>query len=250
MKACPVNCFLLPLPVLQTFHSMSIIQMKYLYAFLLLFTSVVVLAQDADEFLACAEISDRVARVICLEEALDEATRQEPADPSVEAAAVESLGDSSNTADSSSNADISRQDAEVPEVEEERGRFPMFRLPRLRNPFSRDDNEEEADSEAVVEIESESGQEEQLADFGRQTRIVVNENGEDELNDVVVDLDMVRPDQWLVTLASGQVWRQTHPRRLNLRKGDAVKIYPSGWGENFRLEAERLSGFIQILRVE
>ena len=89
-----------------------------------------------------------------------------------------------------------------------------------------------------------------LSSFKSMSDVIVTNRMNDELNDVVAELVMAKPDQWLVKLASGQVWRQTHPRRLNLREGDAVRIYPTGWGENFRLEAVRLNGFIQVLRVE
>lgn len=216
--------------------------MKLLSIFALLLTSALVQAQEVDKFIACAEIRDRVARVICLEEALDEVTRQEEVSASEEQdsqiSAVESFGEASG------------KNVGVTEVEENTERRSFFRLPKIGNIFRRDESEVAAGTPEVVGIESEAGQAEQLAEFGRQSRIVVNEAGENELNDVVVELVMARPDQWLVKLASGQVWRQTHPRRLNLREGDAVRIYPTSWGENYRLETERLSGFIQVLRLE
>jgi hypothetical protein len=216
--------------------------MKFISIVVLLFTSVLVQAQDVDEFIACAGISDRLARVICLEEALAEATREEEVvandvrDNQVNA--IEDFGEALG------------QDVEVADVDESADKQPFFRLPRIGNIFNRDESESVSDNAVVVEAENESDQSVQLEEFGRQSRVVVNENGEDELNDVVAELVMAKPDQWLVKLASGQVWRQTHPRRLNLREGDAVRIYPTGWGENFRLEAERLNGFIQVLRLE
>jgi hypothetical protein len=216
--------------------------MKYLSIVVLLLTSALVQAQDVDEFIACAEISDRLARVICLEEALDEATR-------VDEVVVSDVQD--NQVNAVENfGEAPGQDVEVADVEESADRQPFFRLPRIGNIFKRDESESVSDNAGVVEAENESDQSVQLEEFGRQSRVVVNENGEDELNDVVAELVMAKPDQWLVKLASGQVWRQTHPRRLNLREGDAVRIYPTGWGENFRLEAVRLNGFIQVLRVE
>jgi hypothetical protein len=219
--------------------------MKYLSIVVLLLTSAIVQAQDVDEFIACAQISDRVARVICLEEALDDATRQEQASDSAEQAVV----DSQVSAVEDFGA-ATTQDVELEEAEENTERQSFFRLPRIGNIFRRDESEIVGNSPETEETENDSAQTDQVAEFGRQSRVVINENGEDELNDVVTELVMAKPDQWLVKLASGQVWRQTHPRRLNLREGDAVRIYPTGWGENFRLEAERLSGFIQVLRVE
>ena len=222
--------------------------MKYLSIVVLLLTSAIVQAQDVDEFMACAEINDRVARVICLEEALDGATRQEQASDGAEQAVVDS-----QVSAVEDFGEATKQDVELEEAEENTGRQSFFRLPRIGNIFRRDESEIVDNSPEIEEAENDSaqaGQAEQVAEFGRQSRVVINENGEDELNDVVAELVMAKPDQWLVKLASGQVWRQTHPRRLNLREGDAVRIYPTGWGENFRLEAERLSGFIQVLRVE
>ena len=185
-------------------------------------------AQDVDAFLACAEITDRTARLTCLDEALDAATTQQAG----EAAAVETFGEASGRV------------ADAPDADGEAGKLPVFRLPRI---FRRDDKPNDVAEESVTSADSE---EDRLDSFGRQTRVVVNENGEDELNDVIAELFMAKPNQWLIRLGSGQVWNQVHPKRLNLREGDAIRIYPTGWGDNYRLETPRLDGYIQVLRVE
>jgi hypothetical protein len=59
------------------------------------------------------------------------------------------------------------------------------------------------------------------------------------------------PNSFVITLDSGQVWRQTHPKSYRLRPGQKVRIYQSkNWGKPFRLEAADLNGFIQVERVQ
>lgn len=201
-------------------------------------------AQEVDAFLACAGITDRDQRLACLDEALDAATtRQEDAsaEPADSPAAVESFGEAPGRV------------AETPDVGESADQESFFRLPRIgifrRGDDARDSAEEEA-GEAVAESGSGDSEADRLESFGREARIVVNADGEDELHDSIAELLMARPNQWLIRLASGQVWEQVHPKRLNLREGDEVRIYPTGWGDNFRLETPRLDGYIQVLRVE
>ena len=94
------------------------------------------------------------------------------------------------------------------------------------------------------------GSEDRVSSFGREPRIEENEEGREELHETVAALQQPRPNQWLITLGSGQTWYQVHTRRYNLREGDEVRIYSSDWGKNYRLETPRLSGFIQVRRVE
>ena len=208
--------------------------------FLALMTaSILANAQEADAFLACAEITDRVERVICLEEALESATATQAADPAVmedtPETEVEDFGTSPGAVTETANV--------VERGAEERRSF--FRLPRLPSLFGGGDDAPESDA-----MDAEPVEENAVQSFGREARVVVNMNGQDELQDVITELLEANPNMWLIRLASGQVWRQTHSKRLNLREGDAVRIYPSRWGENYRLQTPRLSGFIQVLRVE
>lgn len=55
------------------------------------------------------------------------------------------------------------------------------------------------------------------------------------------------PNQYLITLDSGQVWQQRLAERYPLRVGQRVRIYQSRFG--LRLEADGVNGFIQVERV-
>jgi hypothetical protein len=59
------------------------------------------------------------------------------------------------------------------------------------------------------------------------------------------------PNQYVITLDNGQVWRQSVPERYPIRVGQRVRIYPGRWGSSnrYRLAAEELGGFIQVERV-
>jgi len=199
-------------------------------------------AQSVDEFLACEEFTDRVERVICLEEALEAATAShESSDVAESTTSVEDFGQAPET------ATMDDEDAN----ENGRGLLPRIRMPSIGGIFGRNRGGEEEDT-----VEEEEPAAEQAAsagtveNFGRErARIVETEDGREELRDVVLDLDTYR-NMLTITLASGQVWRQTHSRRFNLREGDEVRIYPSRWGDSYRLETDRLNGFIQVGRVE
>jgi len=70
-----------------------------------------------------------------------------------------------------------------------------------------------------------------------------------ELHSTISKLREYVPGRYLITLENGQVWRQMVGERYRLEVGDKVRIYPSRWGESFRLSAEGLKGFIQVERV-
>ena len=55
------------------------------------------------------------------------------------------------------------------------------------------------------------------------------------------------PNQYLITLDSGQVWQQRLAERYTLRVGQRVRIYQSRFG--LRLQADGVNGFIQVERV-
>ena len=93
-----------------------------------------------------------------------------------------------------------------------------------------------------------------VADFGRQAqesaRLVTGEDEESELHDEITALEQSGPNRWLVTLSSGQVWRQMEGKPYRLRVGDEVRIYQTFWGNAYRLTAPRLASFIQVERVK
>ena len=91
----------------------------------------------------------------------------------------------------------------------------------------------------------------EVASFGTPAaRVVERDDGRQELHDKINALQRTPAGAWIVTLASGQVWRQTVPEHFNLTAGDEVRISPSKWGESYRLSSGSLRGFIQVERVK
>ena len=222
---------------------------KFLLGIILLSFNYSSFAQGVESFLACGEIFDRVERVLCLETALEQSASQEAEQPQAvtDAAseASENRGNARELEDFGRNQVSSDETSNIEEADDK-----GFKLPVIGNLFRRNRDEDQEQEVAL----SEDTSADRLDNFGRGTstssKVIENAEGQEELIDVVVELTMAKPNMWLIRLASGQVWRQTHSRRYNLRKGDEVRIYSTQWGENYRLETERLSGFIQMLRVE
>jgi hypothetical protein len=65
----------------------------------------------------------------------------------------------------------------------------------------------------------------------------------------VASLREIQPGRVEVTLTNGQVWRQTNSDRYNLLVGHEVRLYPTGFGQYFRLSSTKARGFIQVERV-
>jgi hypothetical protein len=85
--------------------------------------------------------------------------------------------------------------------------------------------------------------------FGQQTaRIEADAEGEAALVATVTAIDEVEPNKMLITLANGQVWRQSIGKSFLLRENDTVRIVRSPWGESFRLQKDGKPGYIQVLR--
>jgi hypothetical protein len=58
------------------------------------------------------------------------------------------------------------------------------------------------------------------------------------------------PNSYVITLDNGQVWRQTRPQSYPLRPGAEVRIYPTSWGDSYRLTMpEARGGYVQVERV-
>ena len=222
---------------------------KFLLGIILLSFNSSSSAQEVESFLACGEIPDRVERVLCLETALEQSAFQEDDQPQAvtdgASEASENRGNARELEDFGRNQVSSDETSNIEEADDK-----GFKLPVIGNLFRRNRDEDQEQEVAL----SEDTSADRLDNFGRGTstssKVIENAEGQEELIDVVVELTLAKPNMWLIRLASGQVWRQTHSRRYNLRKGDEVRIYSTQWGENYRLETERLSGFIQMLRVE
>jgi len=71
----------------------------------------------------------------------------------------------------------------------------------------------------------------------------------EELFGTVASVRETVPNSYVVTLENGQVWRQVRPKFYPLRPGHQVRIYSTGWGDDYRMSAEGLNGFIQVERV-
>jgi hypothetical protein len=76
-----------------------------------------------------------------------------------------------------------------------------------------------------------------------------SEREELEVTSRVAGLREIQPGRVEVTLANGQVWRQTASDRYNLLVGHEVRVYPSGFGQSFRLTSKETRGYIQVERV-
>jgi hypothetical protein len=103
-----------------------------------------------------------------------------------------------------------------------------------------------------TEVEDFGKEEDPQAAFRRETnaRVLSSEEGDQLLVDTIFSTVEIIPDQWEVTLSSGQVWRQVNSKKYRLREGMEVRVYPSPFGGSFRLSASGVNGFIQVRRVQ
>jgi hypothetical protein len=74
-------------------------------------------------------------------------------------------------------------------------------------------------------------------------------NDVQEFEGTVTALRETVPNNWVITLDNGQVWRQTQPQWYPLKPGHQVRISSTRWGSAFRLSVEELKGFIAVARV-
>lgn len=103
-------------------------------------------------------------------------------------------------------------------------------------------------SDGAEPQQSEASLLDRVREFGRGARVSDDADGGERLHDTIAGLEK-RSNLWVITLASGQVWRQDAARTFNLRVGDEVEIYREGVGNGLRLSTPRLSGFIRVERV-
>ena len=112
-------------------------------------------------------------------------------------------------------------------------------------------------TESQQVTDQEAGQEE-IDDFGRSTdtansrqstRIVEDDEGQKELIDTIASIRQLGQGMSVITLSSGQKWQQMITKRYFLKEGEEVRIYPTIWGNSYRLTSKRLGGFIQVKRV-
>lgn len=70
-----------------------------------------------------------------------------------------------------------------------------------------------------------------------------------ELFSSIASFTEIQPNQYVITLVNGQVWRQMRTERYNISEGQDVRIYPTRWGSSYRLTVKELGGFIQVERI-
>jgi len=208
---------------------------RYSIAFIqsLLLTTLITLIQPVSaqvvDISECRALEDAQARFACFENLVDEPEPQAPT------AATSSASDSGQ--------EVVNQPTPVrPPVTTN---LPVLSIPRTAQP---------APAPAAAPETAVSADEE-VASFGTSSnpgnaRIVQGEGDTTELIDTVAKIEEFMRSRWTITLESGQVWRQVQARRYNLKKGDSVRIYPTMWGSSYRMTAERLSGYIQVQRIE
>lgn len=90
----------------------------------------------------------------------------------------------------------------------------------------------------------------QVVTFGLP-RARVDGLGEDAvLYDRIAELDKSGFGDYVVTLESGQVWKQTSAQEYYLREGQEVSIRSTSWGSDYRLHADGVPGHIQVTRIQ
>ncbi len=71
-----------------------------------------------------------------------------------------------------------------------------------------------------------------------------------EMTDTVTDVRQIEPGMVMVTLSSGQVWRQVNGRAYPLKSGMQIRLYKGLFGTSWRITNDELKGFIQVERVK
>lgn len=148
----------------------------------------------------------------------------------------------------SAAAEAPASTAEVRALEEEKKPGLLRRL----MPFGGDDDEDQEEAVAEAAPAAPAAAASDVDSFGRRgdARVETNAKGRQELVDTVAAVKPLGQNMLEVTLESGQVWRQMISKRYPVNVGDTVTIRPTSWGSSYRLTSERISGFIQVERVD
>lgn len=109
--------------------------------------------------------------------------------------------------------------------------------------------------QAAPEVAADAGENADVNQFGRKAveddaRLIEGDKGKSELIGTIASLEERRPNLWLVTLTNGQRWLQMQNKPYFMEEGETVRIYPTIWGSSYRLTAPRLSGYIQVRRLD
>lgn len=66
----------------------------------------------------------------------------------------------------------------------------------------------------------------------------------------IVEVKEYLPSAYIIRLDNGQIWEQTEPKKYLLRPGLEVRIYPTRWGNRYRLTGVDSGGHIQVRRLQ
>lgn len=181
-------------------------------------------------FLKCADISAREARVLCLEQALDAATSKKTGNASASSNAAATNPPpkvlpspptqprtTTPIASNTPTATAATPEPASPPAKQGGSKWDLFGL------FEKSSEQSKAAEAAALEA--------------------------DTMHAKVAQLSQYKSNAWEITLDNGQVWRQVYSQSFLLRKGDDVKIYPTTWGEQFRLETVSGRGFLRVQRL-
>jgi len=108
----------------------------------------------------------------------------------------------------------------------------------------------EAAAEAAREAEAAAAA--AASEASRQAAAGLPGGGSDEPDEIVATITSFRevePNEFLISLDNGQVWRQNRPRRYLLRVGAEVRLRSTHFGPSYRLTDPEVGSFIQVERV-
>ena len=125
--------------------------------------------------------------------------------------------------------------------------LPMVSIPRktARQPQqARPEPEPEAPQTVVI---PENSFEE---NYGIRKNSNDRNNRDTELIARIAVIKELNPNRKLITLENGQVWEQQGTKVFAMKAGDEVRIYPSRWGNSYRLASQSHNGFITVQRLQ
>ncbi|MBN1832010.1 MAG: hypothetical protein JW896_07850 [Deltaproteobacteria bacterium] len=186
----------------------------------------------------CVNIKSAIERLTCYDELVDQALNID-ASPCVNIrSAVERLACYDELADQAQQSKSELEAADLSEPESDPGsNAPVVQ----RSPV-----EEQVPVTGQTISKTDRVTEE---NFGLPSEKREDENDLVELHSTISKVKEYVPGRYLITLENGQVWQQMVGERYELKVGYKVRIYPSRWGQSFRLSAEGVKGFIQVERV-
>jgi hypothetical protein len=187
-------------------------------------------SNEINYFSRCRDISDNQARLACYDNLYDRA--------------VGAVRPRSNT--DRMMEENRRMREELARIRKQTGGTTIYRS----QPYSRTESYPATNRAGVYDQNKPAPVRSKAEEFGKKQPLVVkSDNGKEELYDRIKELRKV-PNGWIVTLESGQVWRQMYSKRYNLQVGQEVKISPTIWGDAYRMSVSKLGSFIQVERIQ